>query len=179
MRIHSIMCAVLIVGGAACASSQAEEVRDARLAQIDHQTVSKTRVIEDRQEAREEAVEDKADMAEENLPAADGDTSGAEEMVEVAEDRAAYESDVRARWETIGVRINAAQKKMNTLDDKPMKFESELKSLATEHNRLKDDVANVSNIPASSWENTTDRLDERLSNLNERVKDLTDSIEDA
>jgi hypothetical protein len=175
------MCAVLIVGGAACgASSQAEEVRDARMAKVDEDTVSKTRAIENQQETREDAIERAHDRTVSNLEASGDDTPAAEEMADVAEERANYESDVRARWETIGVRIDAAEKKMDTLGKKaPVKFETQLSSLAKEHEVLKSDVQSVSSVPSSSWENTTDTLDERLSNLNERVKDLTDSIEDA
>ena len=179
MRIHSIICAVLIVGGAACASSQREEVRDARNAQVDEQTVAKTRVIEDRQQEREDSIEQKADVATTQIENSGGDkAAGSDEIVGVVEDRASYESDVRARWETIGVRINAAEEKMHSLGRKaPAKFQTELKSLAKEHDSLKEDVANVRNIPAASWEKATDTLDERLGKLNERVKDLTDSIE--
>jgi chaperonin cofactor prefoldin len=179
MRIHSIMCAVLIVGGAACASSQAEEVKDARIAQVDEQTVSKTRVIEDRQEAREHAIERKHDTTVSTLEASKDDTGAAEQMAEVAEDRASYESDVRARWETIGVRINAAQQKMDMLGRKTPKLQTELKAVASDHDLLKDDIQSVPSIPSSNWENATDTLDEHLAKLNERVKELTETIEDA
>lgn len=150
------------------------------MAKIDERTVSKTRDIEQRQESREDAAERANERTSANLDAAEDNNEVASDMADVKESRATYESDVKARWETIGVRIHAAEQKMSTMNQKASaKLTTELKSLATEHERLKSDVQNVPNIPASSWEKATDKLDERLGKLNERVKDLTDSIEDA
>lgn len=182
MRTHSFVCSLLIAAGAAaCASSQAEQVRDARMEKIDEQTVASTRAIEDRQEAREDAIENRYDMAAKSVEDSNRpDESVAMKRLELAQDRAAYESKAQGRIETIGVRLRAAEQKLETLGPHaPVKLQAELELLQKERRILEKDVKDLPESPDQNWETTKDTLDDRLSNLNDRVKELTDSIEDA
>jgi G:T/U-mismatch repair DNA glycosylase len=181
MRTHLFVSSLLIVAGAACASSQADQVRDARMEQIDQQTVASTRAIEDRQESREEAIERRHDMAVKRVEAVDPNDDGAAlKRLEIAQERAAYESKSQGQIETIGVRLRAAEQKMVAVGAKvPVNLQAELETLAKEHRILEKDVKNLSDTPVGNWESTKDTLDDRISDLNDRVKELTSSIEDA
>jgi hypothetical protein len=182
MRKYSLICGVLIVAGAGCATtSQAEKARDARMAQIDEQTVTKTRAIEDRQEARQDAIEHRHDLAAKRVEAANPpDESAAKDQLEITADRQAYESKAQGQIETIGVRIDAAQEKLGTLGSAaPVRMQSELKALERDHRQLERDLRDLPNTPARTWKDTKKAMDERISSLNSRVKDLTGAIEDA
>jgi hypothetical protein len=183
MRNHSWMCLLLCVSGAACgASSQAEQVRDARMEQIDAQTVARTRVVEDRQEKREDAIEKNYDSAKANVddsPRSSKDKDAAKDMLEVSEDRALFQSKAVGRMETIRVRIDAARKKLAVVpaaQQEPMR--NELKAIDTEYQRMQQEVQAFPNAPAENWEKNMEGVDSRITHLNTRVKSLTDSIED-
>src|SRR5690348_14066918 len=112
MRTYSWICAVLVLTGTACgASTQAQRVREARIENIDQQTIAKTRAIEDRQQAREDTIERNHDSAKANLPKGQ-DNSTSEQSLALSEERALYESKAQGRVDTIGVRLEAARKKM-------------------------------------------------------------------
>jgi len=182
MRTYSLICSVLIVAGAACgASSQAEKARDARMEQIDQQTVAKTRVIEDRQEAREDAIEHRHDLAAKQVEAEKRpDESAAKDRLDMVEERSTYESKAQGQIETIGVRIQAAQEKLNTLGSAaPIRMQTELKAVERDHRQLEQDLRALPNTPTRTWEDSKKAMEDRISKLNSRVKDLTSEIEDA
>jgi len=181
MHKYLFVCSVLIAAGAGCASSQADQVRDARMAQIDEQTVAKTRAIEDRQEARENAIEHRHDLAAKRVEDSNRpDESAAKEQLDVVEERSAYESKAQGQIETIGVRIQAAQEKLNTLGSAaPIRMQTELQSLQRDQRQLEKDLRDLPNTPTRNWQDTRKAMEDRISGLNSRVKDLTDQIEDA
>jgi hypothetical protein len=180
MRIQSMMCLILSVGGAACASSQADQVRDARMEQIDEQTVARTRVVEDRQEARENAIEQNYDSAKTNVDdSRSGDKDAAHDRLEASEERALFQSKSVGRLETIRVRIDAARKKLGVAST-PTKapLQRELSALETEYQHMQQEVQAFPNAPNENWESAMEALDARLTHLNTRVKSLTGSIEE-
>ena len=179
MRIHTTLCALLIVSGAACASSQAEQVKDARMEQTDARTTRATRAIENREAARDEAIDKKTDIARANIEEAGGtDESASKQMLDVTKDRASYQSKAQARLETIGVRIHAAREKLAAVGPKAsIQLQDELKAIEKEHKLLKQDYLNLPESSAANWESAKNKLDDRLTALNERLKDLTDKIE--
>jgi hypothetical protein len=181
MHKYSWICSVLIAAGAGCASSQAEQVRDARMAQIDDQTVAKTRAIEDRQEAREDDIEHRHDLAAKRVDASNRpDESAAKKQLDIVEDRSTYESKAQGQVETIGVRIQAAQEKLGTLGSAaPIRMQTELKALERDQRQLEQDLRDLPNTPTRTWEDTRNAMEDRISRLNSRVKDLTSEIEDA
>jgi len=180
MRTHSVMSLMFCLSAAACAGSQAEQVRDARMEQIDAQTVARTRVIEDRQETRENAIESNYDSAKVNVERENRpDESAAKDTLDMSEERALYQSKAVGRIETIHVRIDAARQKLTAA--KPALQEQlarELTSIDAEYQQLQQEVQNFPNAPAANWEDAMESLDERLNHLNTRVKALTDTIED-
>lgn len=183
MRIHSTMCLLLCMSGAACgASSQAEQVRDARMEQIDAQTVARTRVIEDRQEAREDAIEKNHDSAKVNVDDSrrnDKDKDAAKDVLDVSEQRALFQSKSVGRMETIRVRMDAARKKLAVVPAAQQEsMKNELSAIDTEYQRMEQEVQAFPNAPAENWEKNMEGIDARITHLNTRVKSLTDSIED-
>lgn len=181
MRIYTGMCVCLTVAGAACASSQAEQVHDARMEQVDARTVARTRAIEDREAARNEAIASKHDTDEDRIDATETshDKRASEQLNDVAEERSAYQSKVRARIETIGVRIRAAHEKLATVGPRaPIQLGNDLDTLHTEYTALDRDIRELPNTPADGWESTESKLDHRLDDLNRAVKVTTRKIED-
>jgi len=180
MRTQPIVSLLLCLSGAACASSQADQVRDARMEQIDEQTVARTRVIEDRQEAREEAIERNYDSAKTNVDREKRpDKDKALDMLDVSEDRALYQSKAVGRMETIRVRIDAARSKLSTVPAAQQEpLQRDLAALETEYQQREQEVQSFPMTPATNWEDNMEALDERITNLNTHVKALTDAIED-
>lgn len=176
-----VIVSLLCVSATACASSQAEQVRDARMEQIDAQTVARTRVIEDRQEAREEAIERNYDSAKANVErGGQPNKEAAKDALEASEERALYQSKAVGRMETIRVRIDAARNKLPTAKlsaQEPLR--RELLSSESEFQGLQQKVQNFPNAPADDWHRAMESLDDRITQLNERVKSLTAAIEDA
>jgi hypothetical protein len=185
MRIHFVLSFVVASAGAACASSQAEQVKDARVERIDDNTVARTRAVENREAARVKGVDREKDNSDRQLDDARAthskqEVDDAKEAVADSSDRATYQTKATARIQTIGVRIDAAQQKLQALGGKaPSNDVSELESLRREHSKLSHDLSALPEVPASNWDKEHEALDKRISELNRRVKLLTKSIEDA
>jgi hypothetical protein len=169
-----------VLTGAACgASTQAERVREARIETIDQQTVAKTRAIEDKEAARQEVIERNHDLAKANLPKGDDSAANAsEQTLALSEDRALYESKARSRIDTIGVRLEAARKKMGAENGRaPADMRAKIEALEAVKDRMDQEVRDLPATPDAQWTDVKRGVDERLTSLNERVKDLTQHIE--
>lgn len=185
MRIHFVLSFVVATAAAACASSQAEQMKDARNERIDDSTVARTRAIENQEAARVDSIDREKENSESQLDGArsvhsEQDVDDAKKVVEDSSDRATYQTKATARVQTIGVRIDAAQQKLQALGGKaPANEKSEIESLRREHSVLIRDLSALPEVPASNWDKEHEALDKRISELNRRVKLLTKSIEDA
>lgn len=179
MRTQSWICALCVVAGSACgASTQAERVRHARIETIDTQTVAKTRAIEERQEAREQAIQQHHDLAKANPAKSSGGMSDA--ALSMAEERALYQSKARGRVETLGVRIEAARKKLGAMNGKaPMDMRAQLDAIQSVHEGMQMEVEALQTTPETQWEATKQGVDDRLTKLDERIKTLTEEIENS
>lgn len=180
MRTNVTLCAWLAVAGA-CASSQAEQVRDARMEQIDDSTVAQTRIIEDREHARNDNIDAHHELAESKLEARGGaKQEAAKQLLDVSKERATYQSRAQARVETIGVRIRAASQKLEAVGPRAtVRMHEQLQALQQEHQLVQQEVIALPDASAKSWERAHEDLDRRLSDLNSRVKKLTSEIEGA
>lgn len=185
MRNHLVFSIILTMAGAACAGSQAEQVRDAHNERIDDNTVARTEAIEDREQATVEQIDREHEQTKEEIDAhsdthAQRDIDDAKKALDASSDRATYQTKASARVQTIAVRIDAAQQKLSALGaTAPKNNVSEIQSLRKEHSTLVKDLNALSEVPAATWEAEHEALDKRISELNRRVKLLTDSIEDA
>jgi hypothetical protein len=179
MRIHGMMCLLLSVSGIACASSQADQVRDARMEQIDSQTVARTRVIEERQDAREDAIEQNYDSAKTNVDNSKrGDKDAAHGLLDSSEERALFQSKAVGRVETIRVRIDAARKKLEMAEPARKELLSrELDAVEREYQHMQQEVQAFPNAPEANWEASMEAIDSQLTHLNTRVKSVTGSIQ--
>jgi hypothetical protein len=185
MRTHFVLSVVLATAGAACAGSQAEQVRDARNEQIDQTTVDRTRAIEDREQANVRGIDKEKELTNDQIDQvadkhSDEDVDTAKKVVDATSDRATYQTKATARVQTIGVRLDAAQTKLKELgSNAPKNNVSEIQTLRREHSVLVRDLNALPEVPAATWESEHEQLDKRISELNRRVKLLTESIEDA
>lgn len=179
MRTYSWICAVCLLTGAGCgASTQAQRVREARIENIDQQTMAKTRAIEDRQEAREEVIERNHDLAKANLPKSSDAATPSEQSLALSEERALYESKARGRIDTIGVRLEAARKKIGAENGRaPADMRAKVDALEAVKDRMDQEVRDLPSTPDAKWANVKQGVDARLNGLNDRVKDLTQQIE--
>lgn len=186
MRNHLVLSILLTTALAACASnSQAEKARDARNEKIDENTVERTRAIEEREQANVEGIEKERVITNNQIDAykdthAEQDIKDAKHVMDVSAERATYQTKASARVETIAVRLDAAQQKLRALGTKaPKNNLSEIEQLRKEHSVIKRDLEALPEVPAANWEAEHEALDQRISELNRRVKLLTDAIEDA
>lgn len=181
MRTHLLVSIVSILTGAsACASSQAEQVKDARMEQTEARAQADENAIEQRSASREDAVERAYDSQEQNIAAANQPGENAsQQLVEVSKDRAIYQSEAETRLDKLGVRIDAATEKLTVLGSRaPTSLKTELKTATQEYNMLKQDVSKLDKTPTTDWEPMTTKLEDRMTALDSRVDDLTESIED-
>lgn len=173
MRSHWMTGVVLALAGAACASSQGEKVRDARMEQAEHNADAREKAVEHNESAREDAIERNADQARDNA------SKPQKELIGVSEDRAKYQSEAQAHLEKLGVRIDEAQQKLNALGARaPLALKSELATTTQQYKTLQRDVNDLSATPPDNWEATTHKVDAGLSSLDKRVSDLADDIKD-
>jgi len=187
MRNHLLLSIILATAGAACASSgsHAEKARDAHNERIDENTAARTRTIERREEANVEGIEEERVLTNQQIDAhkdshAAQDIEDAKRVMDVSAERATYQTKANARVQTIAVRIDAAQQKLRALGSAaPRNNISEVEALREQHSGIKRDLNALPEIPAASWEAEHEALDQRISELNRRVKLLTDAIEDA
>jgi hypothetical protein len=180
MRSNSIISTTFALVSVACASSQAEEVRDARNEKIDERTVAETRAVELREEARIDKIERNHDAAK-NVVLTSGrfDEKSAKRVIDIHEQRSTYEAKAAARHETIGVRIKAARDKLAVLGSRaPEGLRRRLSAVEDEHMRLEPAVRDLPATAPVNWEAAAESLDYRLSELNARVKRLTVAIQD-
>ena len=164
----------------ACASSQAEQVRDARTEQIEAQTSVQEKAVDERADARDETIEQGHDAQKERIDQANPPAEGASKtLVNVSEERAKYESEATARLNKLSARINAAQQKLQVLGPRaPTPIKTELDTTATQYDLLKNDVMKLEATPPEQWEQKKQEIDNRTSQLDERVSELSDKIDD-
>lgn len=180
MRAQLIVGALLIVTGSACAGSQAEQVKDARMERADQQQSSDTQIAEANGEARDKAIEQRHETATDNISATNPPAEGAEkELVQVSEERLKFQSDAKTELDKVGAKLNAAREKLTVLGGKaPTSLREELATTSQQYKSLSDDVKTLDKTPTTSWEARTDQVEKRLTQLKDRVEDLTDKIED-
>jgi hypothetical protein len=164
-----------------CGSSQGKEVRDARMEQVEARADETHGAVEDQKKARDEVITQQANASEHAVVGVNQkDANASGKLVDVSKDRALYQSKAQEKLDQLGVRINAAQQKLQVLGARaPTKLTTELNTVAEEHGMLKRDIAKLRDTPPPDWDRTTKQIDDRLSNLDDRVSKLSDSIDDA
>lgn len=172
-----VMLPLLAIG---CASSQGEQVRDARMEQTEAQAEATSDAIDTQSSARTDAIEQRSDAREASVEQANQPGENATQtLVGVDKDRAVYQSEAQAKLDKLAIRINAAQQKIAVLGGKaPVGLKDRLQTAAQEHNMLKRDITNLNQTPPSDWESATERIEQRMATLDERVSQLSESIED-
>ncbi len=179
MHKHLILCSVSILATAACAGSQAEQVKDARMEQTEANATASEQAVEQNSVAREESIDRAHDATEENIEAANAPGEGAtEELAEVSKDRATYQSEAETKVDKLGVELDAAAQKLSVLGGRaPTSLKSQLTTATQEYKMLKQDVQTLDKTPTTAWESTTSKIDDRIAALDDRIDDLTESIE--
>jgi hypothetical protein len=180
MRKYLIICAALSLTGAACASSQDEQVRDARMAQAEERAEANESAVENQASARADAIDERYDQRAEHVAESGGPgADAAEEMVGVSKERAEFQSEAKEDLGKLAVRIDAAHDKIMVLGGKaPTALKGELATTMQQYKMLQQDITNLDETGASAWESTTEDIDQRMAKLDDRVEDLTEAIDD-
>jgi chromosome segregation ATPase len=180
MRTPMIFCAGLTLLGSACASSQGERVADARMEQVEARADAKDTTVENEAAARQAVIDRGHEQASDNVASANGSSEGADqELVQVSEERAEFQSEAKEKLDKLEVRIEAAQEKLSALGGKaPTALKGELLTTIQQHKMLEQDVIDLQRTAPSSWESATDAIDERIAMLDTRVEELSDEIDD-
>lgn len=179
MRTHSLIGFVVVLAAGACASSQGEQVRDARMEQAEAQADLREEAAENTAATREDSVAQQADNARANVEATGSPSEGADkELIDVSEKRAEYQTQAKARLQKIAIRIDEAQQKLSALGNRaPTALKGELTTTTQQYKSLERDVMGLDRTLPDNWESTTSSLDQRFSTLDERVSDLAENIE--
>jgi hypothetical protein len=180
MRTPTILGGLLLIASSACAGSQAEQVRDARMDQADARESADEKRADENGKARDKAIDQRHEVAENNIEAVNPPGKSSEEkMVGVSKDRMEFQSDAKTKLDKLGARLSAAQEKITVLGGRaPIGLKGELATASQQYRMLETDVKNLDRTPATSWESTTDQIEKRLASLDDRLGDLTDKIED-
>jgi chromosome segregation ATPase len=170
----------LIVAAGGCAASQAEQVKDARMEQAEADAQRSQEGVERAGAAREAAVDDAHDARGDRIAAVDPPAEGAtQELNAVARERAKYQTQTQTRVGKLGVRIDAAAKKIDVLGTRaPIGLKTQLETATTEYNLLKTDVAKLEKTPTTDWEAATAKIESQISALDSRLGDLDNQIDD-
>lgn len=179
MQAYSKIVIAFALVTSACASSQGEQVRDARMEQAEVRADAREKATEDKQDTRDDAVAQTADDARDRNDATNvPDEDAREQIIDVGEERAAYQSQAKARLDKLGVRIDEAQQKLSALGSQAStSLKGELATTTIQHKALKEDLMELDETPPTRWEATTDQLDDRMAQLDDRVSDLADEID--
>jgi predicted nucleic acid-binding Zn-ribbon protein len=148
--------------------------------QINENENASEKVADATETARQDSIEQQHDVAQAQIDSANPPAEGAShDLVKVSEERATYQTQAKARLDKVRIRLDAAQQKLTVLGSRaPTALRGELETASRQYQSLERDLMSVSQIPATNWETTTGKIDERLNSLDARVTDLSDSIED-
>jgi hypothetical protein len=161
-----------------CAESQAQQVKEARLQQVEDRADANSDAVKDQQNARTGAIDAQANSHDRSVASANRpDEKPTRELVGVEKDRALYRSNTQAKLDTLAVRINEAQQKLTVLGPRaPTALHTELQTAVKEHDMLKRQIDGLDDTSPIDWDRTTKSIDEQLSALGDRVSQLSDSI---
>ncbi|MET0391041.1 MAG: hypothetical protein ABW321_34030 [Polyangiales bacterium] len=173
-----IMCGVL--GGACASDNHAEQVRDARMAHAEEQADQREDAVGERASERADAIEQQYDARREAVDARNAPGSDQQEtLLDKSQERAEYQSRAQAQLDKLGVRLQAAQQKISVLADRaPTKLRTNLTTAAKEHNTLQQELVSLRSDPSQSWESEKNRIEDRMSQLESRIGQLSDDIDD-
>jgi hypothetical protein len=170
---------ILITAG--CAHNQAEQVRDARMAQLDSHEEHALDSVEAREDAEKDAIDRGHAQTEKQLAATDSpDADARESAADVERDRAQYCAEAKAELDKLAVRLDATQKKIAVLGSRaPTKLHGELSTARTEHQTLKQNVDTLPRVPATGWDDQRKLIDKRMDELDDRVDKLSSAVDGA
>lgn len=182
MKKQSILGAVLILTGSAsaCAGSHSDQVQDARMKEADELAASDKQVADENAKSRDRAIEQRYNAVSANLEATNPpDKSAAQEHANVSKERLEYQSDAKTKLDKLGAELNEAHAKIEILGGKaPSSIKSEFVTTTEQYKSLEDEVKSLDKTPPSEWKATTNQVDKRMSNLEDRIDDLIGKIED-
>lgn len=164
----------------ACAGNQAEQVQDARMKQVEETSDARANAVENQGDQEKKAVDKSYDAerkAEEHSDVAGSEQSA--KLTGLAKDRADYQTETQTKLDKIAVRIQEVQQKVNVLGGRaPTQLRTDVQTAATEHRTLQQELSNLERVQPQSWEPSKDRLEQRISQLQDRVSKIDDEIDD-
>jgi hypothetical protein len=166
---------------AACAGSQAEQVRDNRMERIEQRAEKQEEGVDQHAEKKQDMVDKNFKAQKEAVSASDmPNAERSADMLDDAKDRSDYQVQTRAELDKLGVRIQAAQEKMNVLGLKtPAPLRQELTVISKEQATLQEQLAEMTEAAPANWEANKSKLDERISKLDTRLSKVTSDIDHA
>jgi len=178
MRYRLSVTSLLSLAAMSCAGSHQEEVRDAHFESIEARSQAQQHQAEQRADQRNDAIDSTYDAREEHIKAENRpDAKAKEELVDLSKDRAEFRSKIQTRMEKISVRVNAAQQKLQVLGPHaPTALHTDLDTVTTQYNLLKQDVLGLDSTPDASWQAKRDDIERRADQLDDRVSKLSDEI---
>jgi len=167
--------------GVGCAHSHAEQVRDARLSQVETETEEALDRVDQRADARDEAIDKTYEQREDAIANADvSDGDAQQELLEAEHDRMEYCASAKATLEKLGVRLDATEQKVSILGGRvPPAVMSELQTAQTEHASISSQLEKLSTTSDRNWEAKRNAIDKRLEDLDDRVDEISDELSDA
>jgi len=185
-RLVNLM--LLVSGGVsvtACASgSHSDQVRDARLAEIDEAADTRETAVEEHADQRNEAIEQRYDALHASQDNREPDAQQSAKLLDKSQERAEYQSASQEKLEKIAVRLDAAQRKLTMFGGvAPTELTERVGEARREYAAAQQDLASMRAARVSTsraeWKGEKMRFNMTLSDLDERVEKLNEQIEDS
>lgn len=179
---NRVVLAVALAGalGSGCASSQAEKVRDARMAEIEAKEREQLASVDARTSSHSDQIERAGEQREQNIEASN--TAGADarqELNEVAMERAQYRNEAAGKLDKLSIRLDAAGQKTDVLGDRaPRSLHEELEAARTARQLLEQRVSGLEHVEPARWSDSKAEVERNMDQLRERIEHLNSTIGD-
>lgn len=162
----------------ACGGSQAHQVQEAEVEAAEKRADNRVDAIEGHQDAREDAIEQNAEADQERIDhMSDPPEELAEEKAELREEKQVFVNDAQAKLDTLEVRVNEAERKLQLKQDNSQELQAEVRAARLQIDNIEKDLNQLPTVQAERWDAAKDQVQQRLSELGERVELLRDQAD--
>ncbi len=180
--VHRVVLGVVLSGvlGLGCASSQAQRVRDARMAEIEARERDQLAAIDQRTSSRASKSEQLGEQQQEQIAASEQPGADArEEIAEVSGEREQYRIEATGRLDKLTVRLDALKAKTDVLGpNAPTSLHQDLETAQTAQKLLKQRVSELPTVEPAQWSQSRNEIESSMGTLDERIDRLNKAIGD-
>jgi hypothetical protein len=174
----TILCAAVPLITAACAGNHANQARDARTAQIDSSTRTRTDQIEQRADAQKKQIDNSYESSKQNAEDMGRSSDASDQLTQLSKERAEYQVHAREQLDKVGTRIDSARQKLMVLGGRaPSSLGADLDTAQRQHQMIANETTQLNSTPDDLWDSTTKRLDNDMDELDSEVSKIESKID--